>query len=170
MVKKRFDGWLIVSVLLLVLFIAVLIYPMFGVIKQAVIMPDGSFSWEQFHKFFSNSYYVDTIYNSFKITIFRHGAHARDWHPVCVLLCVLPPQGREDSLRRQHTLLHVSPVFGRILVGHAARTQRCHHKVFQSCPRHHPAQHLRLRRHRPVADAQVLPARVHLHERRFQKH
>ena len=30
MVKKRFDGWLIVSVLLLVLFIAVLIYPMFG--------------------------------------------------------------------------------------------------------------------------------------------
>ena len=52
MVKKRFDGWLIVSVLLLVLFIAVLIYPMFGVIKQAVIMPDGSFSWEQFHKFF----------------------------------------------------------------------------------------------------------------------
>lgn len=55
MVKKRFDGWLIVSVLLLVLFIAVLIYPMFGVIKQAVIMPDGSFSWEQFHKFFSTA-------------------------------------------------------------------------------------------------------------------
>ena len=70
MVKKRFDGWLVVSVLLLLLFIAVLIYPMFGVIKQAVIMPDGSFSWEQFHKFFSNSYYVDTLYNSFKITIF----------------------------------------------------------------------------------------------------
>ena len=68
--KKRFDGWLIVSVLLLLLFIAVLIYPMFGVIKQAVIMPDGRFSWEQFDKFFSNSYYVDTIYNSFKITIF----------------------------------------------------------------------------------------------------
>ena len=43
---------------------------MFGVIKQAVIMPDGRFSWEQFDKFFSNSYYVDTIYNSFKITIF----------------------------------------------------------------------------------------------------
>ena len=42
MVKKRFDGWLIVSALLLVLFIAVLVYPMFGVIKQAVIMPDGS--------------------------------------------------------------------------------------------------------------------------------
>ena len=53
--KKRFDGWLIVSVLLLLLFIAVLIYPMFGVIKQAVIMPDGRFSWEQFDKFFSNT-------------------------------------------------------------------------------------------------------------------
>ena len=70
MAKKRFDGWLIVSVLLLLLFVAVLIYPMFGVIKQAVIMPDGSFSWEQVEKFFGSSYYVDTIYNSFKITIF----------------------------------------------------------------------------------------------------
>lgn len=70
MAKKRFDGWLIISVILLLLFIAILIYPMFGIIKQAVIMPDGSFSTEEFEKFFSNDYYVKTIYNSFKITIF----------------------------------------------------------------------------------------------------
>ena len=44
MVKKRFDGWFIVSIIMLLLFIAVLIYPMFGIIKQSVIMPDGSFS------------------------------------------------------------------------------------------------------------------------------
>ena len=70
MAKKRFDGWLIVSILLLLVFIAVLIYPLYGIIRQAVIMPDGSFSTEQFAKFFKNSYYVDTLYNSFKITIF----------------------------------------------------------------------------------------------------
>ena len=65
MVKKRFDGWFIVSIVMLLLFIAVLIYPMFGIIKQSVIMPDGSFSWSQFQKFFGQSYYSKTIVNSF---------------------------------------------------------------------------------------------------------
>ena len=70
MVKKRFDGWFVISIIMLLLFIAVLIYPMFGIIKQAVVMPDGSFSWEQFQKFFGKSYYSKTIVNSFKITLF----------------------------------------------------------------------------------------------------
>ena len=70
MVKKRFDGWFVISIIMLLLFIAVLIYPMFGIIKQAVVMPDGSFSWEQFQKFFGQSYYSKTIVNSFKITLF----------------------------------------------------------------------------------------------------
>ena len=70
MVKKRNDGWLVVSIIMLLLFIGVLIYPMFGIIKQSVIMSDGSFSLEQFQKFFGQSYYSKTILNSFKITIF----------------------------------------------------------------------------------------------------
>lgn len=70
MVKKRFDGWFAISIIMLLLFIAVLIYPMVGIIKQSVIMPDGSFSWEQFQKFFGQSYYSKTIVNSFKITFF----------------------------------------------------------------------------------------------------
>ena len=70
MVKKRFDGWFIVSIIMLLLFIAVLIYPMFGIIKQSVIMPDGSFSWSQFQKFFGQSYYSKTSVNSCKITFF----------------------------------------------------------------------------------------------------
>lgn len=70
MARKRFDGWFFVSIIMLLAFIAILIYPLFGIIKQAVIMPDGSFSMEQFEKFFVNSYYSETIINSFKITIF----------------------------------------------------------------------------------------------------
>ena len=70
MVKKRFDGWFIISIIMLLLFIAVLIYPMVGIIKQSVIMPDGSVSWSQFQKFFGQSYYSKTIVNSFKITFF----------------------------------------------------------------------------------------------------
>lgn len=69
-IKKKFDGWTVVSIIMLLLFIGLLIYPMFGIIKQAVIMPDGSFSFEQFSKFFGNSIYTKSIINSFKITIF----------------------------------------------------------------------------------------------------
>lgn len=70
MAKRKPDGWLAVGIVMLLVFIAVLIYPLSGIIKQAVIMQDGSFSMEQFRKFFSNSYSYITIVNSFKITIF----------------------------------------------------------------------------------------------------
>ncbi len=69
MTVKRNDGWLLASFIMILLFVVVLIYPLFGLLKQAVIMPDGSFSFEQFQKFFSNGYYTDTIGNSFKVTI-----------------------------------------------------------------------------------------------------
>ena len=68
MAKRRFDGWMIVSIGMCLLFIALLIYPLFGLMKQSVIMADGSFSMEEFVKFFSHSYYRDTIINSFKVT------------------------------------------------------------------------------------------------------
>jgi len=70
MTKKRLDGWFAVEIFMLLAFIAVLIYPLFGIIKQAVIMPDGAFTFEQFSKFFTNSYHFDTLKNSFRITIF----------------------------------------------------------------------------------------------------
>ena len=70
MKAKKFELWTLISVLLLGTFILFLVYPMFGLLKQSVVTPEGSFSMEQFDKFFSNSYYVETIYNSFKITIF----------------------------------------------------------------------------------------------------
>ena len=69
MAKKKIDGWLVVQILMIMLFIFVLIYPLFGVIKQSVIMEDGSFSLEQFHKFFESKHYYQTIFNSFKVTI-----------------------------------------------------------------------------------------------------
>ena len=42
---------------------------MFGLLKQAVITPEGEFSLREFAKFFSKSYYTDTIVNSLKVTI-----------------------------------------------------------------------------------------------------
>jgi len=69
MAKKRLDGWFILSIVMFIAFIFILVYPMFGLMKQSVIMPDGSFSWEEFEKFFSHKYYTQTILNSFKVTI-----------------------------------------------------------------------------------------------------
>ena len=67
--KKRFDGWSVIQIILLVLFLGVLVYPLFGIIKQAVVMEDGSISMQEFAKFFSESYYFATITNSFKSTL-----------------------------------------------------------------------------------------------------
>ena len=51
------------------MFLLFLIYPLFGLMRQSVIMQDGSFSLSQFVKFFSQAYYTNTILNSFKVTL-----------------------------------------------------------------------------------------------------
>lgn len=69
MVKKKRDAWLIVSLVLLASFLLFLVYPMFGLLKQAVISPEGQLTFAQFTKFFSKSYYTGTIVNSVKVTL-----------------------------------------------------------------------------------------------------
>ena len=69
MAKKKLDGWFLIQIFLILLFFFILLYPLFGVIKQSVIMEDGSFSLEQFEKFFTTPYHYRTLFNSFKITI-----------------------------------------------------------------------------------------------------
>jgi iron(III) transport system permease protein len=67
--KKQFEVWSIISVGLFLLFVFFLIYPLFGVMKQAVIDKDGGFTFKQFVKFFSQKYYTNTISNSVKVTL-----------------------------------------------------------------------------------------------------
>ncbi|MEG2701860.1 MAG: iron ABC transporter permease, partial [Clostridia bacterium] len=66
---KKFELWTVVTVVFLALFALILIYPMFGILKQSVISEDGRFSFEQFAKFFSSRYYTVTIGNSAKVTL-----------------------------------------------------------------------------------------------------
>lgn len=68
MKKKKFELWSGITVMFLVLFLLFLVYPMFGILRQAVISKDGEFTLEQFVKFFSQSYYSKTIINSFKVS------------------------------------------------------------------------------------------------------
>lgn len=67
--KQKFEVWTVVSLVLLASFLLFLVYPMFGLLKQAVISPEGEFTLSQFQKFFSKSYYTDTIVNSVKVTL-----------------------------------------------------------------------------------------------------
>lgn len=69
MKTKKLELWSGITALFLALFLLFLVYPMFGILKQAVFTKDGTFTLDQFVKFFSQSYYSKTIINSFKVSI-----------------------------------------------------------------------------------------------------
>ena len=63
------DPWLLVTFFFLALFALILIYPMYGILRQSVISTEGHFTLQEFQKFFSQAYYTKTIVNSFHVTI-----------------------------------------------------------------------------------------------------
>lgn len=70
MKKKRVvDVWSFMSVSIMVLYILFLLYPLYMILNSAFTGAYGGFSFEWFHKFFSESYYLETLINSFKVTI-----------------------------------------------------------------------------------------------------
>ena len=68
---KKYDQWLIVSVILLLLFVGFLVWPLFGLLKQSVFNSAGEFSLANFERFFTyvNGYYLKPIWNSIKVTV-----------------------------------------------------------------------------------------------------
>jgi len=66
---KKYDGWLAVSIVFMVLFALFLLYPMFGILKASVVDSKGNFGLGQFVKFFSQAYYSKTVFNSFKVSL-----------------------------------------------------------------------------------------------------
>ncbi len=65
--NKNFDIWKIVSVLILALYVLFLIYPLWKLLYNA-FFSNGVFTLEQFQKFFSQSYYIKSIFNSIKVS------------------------------------------------------------------------------------------------------
>ena len=68
---KKYDQWLIVSIVLLLLFVAFLVWPLFGLLKQSVFNSAGEFSLANFERFFTyvDGYYLKPIWNSIKVTV-----------------------------------------------------------------------------------------------------
>ena len=68
--KFRLDVWGAITLGTIALYALFLLYPMAYLIRQSVLDPDtGSFTLAYFTKFFSKSYYFDTLINSFKVSI-----------------------------------------------------------------------------------------------------
>ena len=68
--KFRLDIWGVITLVIILLYLVFMIYPMGYLIVQSVIDGEtGQFTMENFAKFFSKSYYSDTLLNSFKVSI-----------------------------------------------------------------------------------------------------
>ena len=67
--KKKFEVWTVMTIVFFLLFLLILVYPMFGILKQSLYDKEGAFTLANFAKFFSKKYYTNTIINSFKVTI-----------------------------------------------------------------------------------------------------
>ena len=67
-VKKNFDIWKIVSLSILCLYGLFLLYPLFKLLYNA-FFAGGVFTLENFAKFFSKPYYIESIWNSIKVSV-----------------------------------------------------------------------------------------------------
>ena len=66
--NRPLELWQIVSIVITLIYVLFLIYPMFSILKESII-ENGSFTLKYFTKFFSDKYYLNTIFNSFKLSI-----------------------------------------------------------------------------------------------------
>ena len=68
LMRKKYDIWTVLSVLVFVLFIIFLAFPLISLLKEAFFQK-GEFTLKYFVTFFSKKYYSSTLINSFKVTI-----------------------------------------------------------------------------------------------------
>lgn len=67
--KRQLEFWHFVSFAILILYALFLVIPLLNILRESVITEDGQFSLRYFIKFFSEPYYFNTIFNSFKISL-----------------------------------------------------------------------------------------------------
>ena len=67
--NRKFEVWTVMSIVFFLLFLLILVYPLFGILKQSLYDKDGVLTFANFTKFFAKKYYTNTIINSFKVTI-----------------------------------------------------------------------------------------------------
>ena len=66
---KRLDTWQVISFVILGLYAVFLLLPMFQLLRNSVIDPEGNISLYYFKEFFSKKAYYGTLFNSFQVSI-----------------------------------------------------------------------------------------------------
>ncbi|MCD8121979.1 MAG: iron ABC transporter permease [Clostridiales bacterium] len=66
--KARFDFWNICSLILMAVFLIFLVYPIGGLLKEAVFS-EGVFTLDAFQEFFGKAYYYESIFHSVRIAV-----------------------------------------------------------------------------------------------------
>ncbi|GAB2026813.1 ABC transporter permease [Lactovum odontotermitis] len=66
--KLKWNIWTTTSLVVLALYLVFLVYPLGNILKIA-IFPNDRFSFSNFVTFFSKSYYSQTLWNSFKVSV-----------------------------------------------------------------------------------------------------
>ena len=69
MKHKRMDAWQTISFVILGLYALFLVLPMFSLLRNAVVGPDGEFTLSYFQEFFSKKSYYGTLINSFQVSV-----------------------------------------------------------------------------------------------------
>ena len=64
----RYDIWSMVTVLALIFYLVFLIYPLFSMLKKALLDSNGTLSFAYFEKIFSKAYYSNAIWHSLLIS------------------------------------------------------------------------------------------------------
>lgn len=94
--KFRLDIWGMITLVLIALYLLFLIYPMAHLIRQSVQDPEtGAFSLAYFQKFFGKSYYFETLFNSFKVSIATTAIALAIGTPLAYLFSVFKIKGKK---------------------------------------------------------------------------
>ncbi len=67
--KKVLDIWTVLSLGILIIYGMFLIYPLVMILQGSFTNAEGSFTLEWFEKFFQERFYMQTLFNSFSVTI-----------------------------------------------------------------------------------------------------
>ena len=67
--RRRMDAWQVISFVILGLYALFLVLPLFRLLRNSVIGPDGGYSLDYFRDFFTKKSYYGTLYNSFFVSI-----------------------------------------------------------------------------------------------------
>ena len=162
--KFRLDVWGAITLVTIALYALFLLYPMAYLIRQSVMDPDtGGFTLAYFTKFFSKSYYFDTLINSFKVSITATVLSIAIGTPLAYLFTIFKIKGKGVL-----NILIVVASMSAPFIG-AYSWILLHYHILQK-PRHRHPGHLRLRRHRAGHDAPAVPAGVPLRQGRAEEH